>query len=132
MSYMKNTIIASPTHVVSTGGSTIGPSYAGATITSTTLDDTVWHSPDPVGMHDLVYREPKHIPPRVLTAHARVHKATFADKPEIVKERIKYSLTKQLFKELVDSGMIKITSEVNPKSGSVTFTATIACHDDRA
>ena len=63
---------------------------------------------------------------RTLAARTRVNKPTLASgMPSEIVARVRTKLAKDILEQLVASGLITIKSIVNPKNGSVTFTASL-------
>jgi hypothetical protein len=65
-------------------------------------------------------------PPKILRAGTRLNKPTLAKlTPTQAMDKVKAKLLKDLFEQLVASNVIKITSTVNPTTGTTTFVAEV-------
>lgn len=66
---------------------------------------------------------------RVLTAKARLNKGTMqAYGNEHAMQVVKHRLVKDLLEQLINSGVVKITSDIS-RTGAATFTATVVCNE---
>jgi hypothetical protein len=71
-------------------------------------------------------KEEKKDPPKILRAGTRLNKPTLAKlTPAQAMDKVKAKLLKDLFEQLVASNVIKITSTVNPTTGTTTFVAEV-------
>lgn len=66
---------------------------------------------------------------KVLVARARLNKGTMqAYGPEHARDVVKSRLVKELLEQLINSGVVKITSDIS-KTGAATFTATVVVNE---
>jgi hypothetical protein len=89
----------------------------------TTITDPIFWLNAKTGVVEVV-NEPKATV--TLNAKTRINRTTLSDcKLDDVMREVKHRITKQLFEQLVESGVIKITSETSKTTGAITFTATL-------
>lgn len=68
-----------------------------------------------------------------MAAKTRVNRPTLAHStPSETVAKVKAKLAKEILEQLIASNLIKVESVVNPKNGSITFTATLEAmvHED--
>jgi hypothetical protein len=63
-----------------------------------------------------------------LYAQKRVNKATLASRPlEAIKDDLTHHFASTLVRELMQAGLLRVSSEVSKATGAVTFTAELVC-----
>jgi hypothetical protein len=67
---------------------------------------------------------------KTLTAKTRMNKATLANLgPTYAFAKVKKKLVTDLLGQLMKENVVKVTSDVNEKTGAVTFTATVVANE---